>query len=199
MHAFIYGLSTGFSLIIAVGAQNVFVLKQGLKKQYIFWVCLICALSDSLLIAGGVSGMAKIVSDFPQIVVIAKYIGVVFLAGYGGLHLIAAIQNKEEFILDSEKKQSFYRIILTCLAFTWLNPHVYLDTLFLIGSISVQFQHAALQFALGVILSSWIFFFALGYGARILLPWVTKAGTWRYLNFGIACIMWGIAWRLLEG
>lgn len=197
MQAFAYGLSTGFSLIIAIGAQNVFVLKQGLKQQHIFWVCFICALSDSLLIAAGVSGMTKVVSDFPQIVVVARYVGVIFLFCYGVLHFITAIQNKDKLALGSEQTQSLFRTMMICLAFTWLNPHVYLDTLFLIGSISIQFQQKAL-FAIGVILSSWMFFFSLGYGARFLLPWVQKAQTWRYLNLGIGVLMWGIAWRLLE-
>ncbi|MEB3766441.1 LysE/ArgO family amino acid transporter [Acinetobacter sp. MD2] len=197
MYAFLYGLSTGFSLIIAIGAQNVFVLKQGLKKQSIFWVCLICALSDSLLILAGVLGMSKVVVKFPQVVMIAKYTGAIFLVSYGLIHLISAIKNNDRFVLGTEQHQSLYRVVLTCLAFTWLNPHVYLDALFLVGSISLQFESFAWQFAIGVILASWIFFFSLGYGARLLLPLLKKAGTWRYLNFLIALIMWGIAYRLL--
>ncbi|MEB3753791.1 LysE/ArgO family amino acid transporter [Acinetobacter sp. MD2(2019)] len=198
MYAFVYGLSTGFSLIVAIGAQNVFVLKQGLKQQSIFLVCFICALSDSLLILAGVLGMSKLVVDFPQIVSIAKYVGAAFLTCYGLIHLWSALKNKDEMTTDTHPQQSLYRIVMTCLALTWLNPHVYLDTLFLVGSISVKFQDVALQFAIGVILASWIFFFTLGYGARILLPLLKKAQTWRYLNFIIAVIMWMIAYRLLE-
>ncbi|NNP76070.1 amino acid transporter [Acinetobacter sp. Ac_3412] len=197
MTAFFYGLGIGFSLILAIGAQNAFVLKQGLKQQHVFWVCLICALSDSILIYLGVMGFSKIVIDFPLIVTIAKYFGAAFLFLYGLRNFYSAINNSSSLNPSEIEKDSLLKIIGMCLAFTWLNPHVYLDTVILVGSISVQFADHLYLFAAGTILSSWIFFFALGYGARVLLPWFKKASSWRILDIVVGLMMWAIATKLL--
>ncbi|ENX62522.1 MULTISPECIES: LysE/ArgO family amino acid transporter [Acinetobacter] len=197
MTAFFYGLGIGFSLILAIGAQNAFVLKQGLKQQHVFWVCLICALSDSILIYLGVMGFSKIVIDFPLIVTIAKYFGAAFLFLYGLRNFYSAINNSSSLNPNEIEKDSLLKIIGMCLAFTWLNPHVYLDTVILVGSISVQFPDHLYLFAAGTILSSWIFFFALGYGARVLLPWFKKASSWRILDVVVGLMMWAIATKLL--
>ncbi|MEN5173651.1 LysE/ArgO family amino acid transporter [Acinetobacter higginsii] len=197
MTAFFYGLGIGFSLILAIGAQNAFVLKQGLKQQHVFWVCLICALSDSILIYLGVMGFSKIVIDFPLIVTIAKYFGAAFLFLYGLRNFYSAINNSSSLNPSEIEKDSLLKIIGMCLAFTWLNPHVYLDTVILVGSISVQFPDHLYLFAAGTILSSWIFFFALGYGARVLLPWFKKASSWRILDVVVGLMMWAIATKLL--
>lgn len=197
MTAFFYGLGIGFSLILAIGAQNAFVLKQGLKQQHVFWVCLICALSDSILIYLGVMGFSKIVIDFPLIVSIAKYFGAAFLFLYGLRNFYSAINNNSALNPSEIEKDSLLKIIGMCLAFTWLNPHVYLDTVILVGSISVQFADHLYWFAAGTIFSSWIFFFALGYGARVLLPWFKKASSWRILDVLVGLMMWAIATKLL--
>ena len=197
MTAFFYGLGIGFSLILAIGAQNAFVLKQGLKQQHVFWVCLICALSDSILIYLGVMGFSKIVIDFPLIVTIAKYFGAAFLFLYGLRNFYSAINNSSSLNPSEIEKDSLLKIIGMCLAFTWLNPHVYLDTVILVGSISVQFPDHLYLFAAGTILSSWIFFFALGYGARVLLPWFKKDSSWRILDVVVGLMMWAIATKLL--
>lgn len=197
MTAFFYGLGIGFSLILAIGAQNAFVLKQGLKQQHVFWVCLICALSDSILIYLGVTGFSKIVVDFPLIVTLAKYFGAAFLFLYGLRNFYSAIQNNSELNPSEIEKDSLLKIIGMCLAFTWLNPHVYLDTVILVGSISVQFADQIYLFAAGTILASWIFFFALGYGARALLPLFKKASSWRVLDVLVGLVMWAIATKLL--
>ncbi|WP_312050335.1 LysE/ArgO family amino acid transporter [Acinetobacter courvalinii] len=197
MTAFFYGLGIGFSLILAIGAQNAFVLKQGLKQQHVFWVCLICALSDSILIYLGVTGFSKIVVDFPLIVTLAKYFGAAFLFLYGLRNFYSAIQNNSGLNPSEIEKDSLLKIIGMCLAFTWLNPHVYLDTVILVGSISVQFADQIYLFAAGTILASWIFFFALGYGARALLPLFKKASSWRVLDVLVGLIMWAIATKLL--
>jgi len=197
MTAFFYGLGIGFSLILAIGAQNAFVLKQGLKQQHVFWVCLICALSDSILIYLGVTGFSKIVVDFPLIVTLAKYFGAAFLFLYGLRNFYSAIQNNSGLNPSEIEKDSLLKIIGMCLAFTWLNPHVYLDTVILVGSISVQFADQIYLFAAGTILASWIFFFALGYGARALLPLFKKASSWRVLDVLVDLMMWAIATKLL--
>ncbi|WP_038341932.1 LysE/ArgO family amino acid transporter [Acinetobacter sp. A47] len=197
MTAFFYGLGIGFSLILAIGAQNAFVLKQGLKQQHVFWVCLICALSDSILIYLGVTGFSKIVVDFPLIVTIAKYFGAAFLFLYGLRNFYSAIQNTSGLNPSEIEKDSLLKIIGMCLAFTWLNPHVYLDTVILVGSISVQFADQLYLFAAGTILASWIFFFALGYGARVLLPLFKKASSWRVLDVLVGLMMWAIATKLI--
>ncbi|MCH7315452.1 LysE/ArgO family amino acid transporter [Acinetobacter sp. ANC 3882] len=197
MTAFFYGLGIGFSLILAVGAQNAFVLKQGLKQQHVFWVCLICALSDSILIYLGVTGFSKIVVDFPLIVTIAKYFGAAFLFFYGLRNFYSAINNSSALNPSEIEKDSLLKIIGMCLAFTWLNPHVYLDTVILVGSISVQFADDLYLFAAGTILASWLFFFALGYGARILLPLFKKASSWRVLDVLVGIMMWAIATKLV--
>lgn len=197
MTAFFYGLGIGFSLILAIGAQNAFVLKQGLKQQHVFWVCLICAFSDSILIYLGVTGFSKIVVDFPLIVTLAKYFGAAFLFLYGLRNFYSAIQNNSGLNPSEIEKDSLLKIIGMCLAFTWLNPHVYLDTVILVGSISVQFADQIYFFAAGTILASWIFFFALGYGARALLPLFKKASSWRVLDVLVGLMMWAIATKLL--
>ncbi|ENX12331.1 hypothetical protein F895_03261 [Acinetobacter sp. CIP 64.2] len=197
MTAFFYGLGIGFSLILAIGAQNAFVLKQGLKQQHVFWVCLICALSDSILIYLGVTGFSKIVIDFPLIVTIAKYFGAAFLFFYGLRNFYSAIKNSSALNPSDIEKDSLLKIIGMCLAFTWLNPHVYLDTVILVGSISVQFVDQLYLFAAGTILASWIFFFALGYGARVLLPLFKKASSWRVLDVLVGMMMWAIATKLI--
>ncbi|ENX36226.1 hypothetical protein F889_00385 [Acinetobacter colistiniresistens] len=197
MTAFFYGLGIGFSLILAIGAQNAFVLKQGLKQQHVFWVCLICALSDSILIYLGVTGFSKIVVDFPLIVTIAKYFGAAFLFFYGLRNFYSAIKNSSALNPSDIEKDSLLKIIGMCLAFTWLNPHVYLDTVILVGSISVQFVDQLYLFAAGTILASWIFFFALGYGARALLPLFKKASSWRVLDVLVGLMMWAIATKLI--
>lgn len=196
MTAFFYGLGIGFSLILAIGAQNAFVLKQGLKRQHVFWVCLVCALSDSVLIYLGIIGFSQMIISFPMIVTLAKYFGALFLFLYGAKHFYAALQASALHPSELEN-DSLYTIIGLCLAFTWLNPHVYLDTVILVGSISVQFSQQRDLFAAGCMLASWLFFFALGYGARMLLPIFKSTRSWKILDIIIGLMMWTIALILI--
>ncbi|KAA8734949.1 amino acid transporter [Acinetobacter qingfengensis] len=198
MATWLYGLATGFSLIIAIGAQNVFVLKQGLKKQHVFWICLICAMSDSLLIFCGVWGFGEIIVQYPVIVDLAKYFGALFLFLYGLKHCMGVFNTQKALIHHELEPKSLLHIAMICLALTWLNPHVYLDTVVLVGAISVKFMQERYLFALGVILASWIFFFSLGYGARFLLPIFQNAQSWKILDGCIAIIMWCIAYQLIH-
>lgn len=197
MSAFVYGLGIGFSLILAIGAQNAFVLKQGLKQQYVFWVCFICALSDSILIYFGVTGFSKVIANFPLLLTVSKYFGAAFLFFYGLCNFYSAIKNSSSLNPSDIEKDSLLKIIGICLAFTWLNPHVYLDAIILIGSISVQFSDQLYQFAAGTILASWIFFFSVGYGAKMLLPLFKRATSWKILDVLIGITMWTIATMLI--
>lgn len=197
MVIFLTGLGVGFSLILAIGAQNAFVLKQGLKREYVFSVCLICALSDSILIYLGITGFSKIVEQFPLITIFAQYFGAVFLFIYGLRSFYSAFRKNIRLDPSSIEKANIYRVLGTCLAFTWLNPHVYLDTVVLVGSISTSFINELPAFAMGTILSSWIFFFSLGYGAKFLLPLFQNSISWKILDFLIGIIMWVIAINLL--
>jgi len=190
---FITGFSIGFSLILAIGAQNAFVLKQGLIRQNVFLVCLICAASDAILITLGVSGFGEIITEYPIIERLARIAGALFLFTYGVLNLYSA-QTKTHALEPTKKIQTSKRkTILTCLGFTWLNPHVYLDTVVMLGSISTQFENTA-TFALGAISASFVFFFSLGFGASKLTRYFEKPRTWRVLEnlIGILMIFLGI-------
>lgn len=193
---YVQGLMVGMSLIIAIGAQNAFVLKQGLKKQFVFWVCFVCALSDSVLIILGVSGFSKVLQHYPEIIQFAKWAGALFLFCYGLQHALRAFKSQQGMEASSIEKHHLFNIILLCLALTWLNPHVYLDTVILLGSISTQFEQPV-YFALGAVCASWLFFFALGYGARVLIPVFANPKAWNVLDAIIAMVMWGIAISLL--
>ena len=197
MNTFTYGFSLGFSLILAIGAQNAFVLKQGLKGEHVFLVSLICALSDAVLILIGVSGFHLLVSSFPELVKIARYGGAIFLFVYGLLSFRSAWLSKHTLMPSEIKSVSWINSALTCLAFTWLNPHVYLDTVMLLGSVSSQFADEVEYFAVGATSASFVFFFSLGYGARLLRPVFARARAWQVLEVLIGIIMWAIAAKLV--
>ena len=197
MDTFIYGFSLGLSLILAIGAQNAFVLKQGLKGEHVFLVSLICALSDAVLILIGVSGFHVLVSSFPQLVIVARYGGAIFLFVYGLLSFHTAWRSKHRLLPSEIKSGSWLNSALTCLAFTWLNPHVYLDTVVLLGSVSSQFATELEYFTAGVPSASFVFFFSLGYGARLLRPIFSRARSWQILEILIGFIMWSIAAKLV--
>ena len=197
LHTYLQGFAIGLSLIVAIGAQNAFVLKQGLKKQAVFWVCFVCALSDSILVVLGITGFATVIQLYPELVGFAKWAGAVFLLWYGLQHAIQAFKSNQSLHAGSQNEIKLSKIIIVCLALTWLNPHVYLDTVVLIGSISTQFEQTKLYFALGVITASWFFFFSLGYGARVLIPVFANPKAWKVLDGVIALIMWSIAISLI--
>ena len=197
LHSYLQGFAIGLSLIVAIGAQNAFVLKQGLKKQAVFWVCFVCALSDSILVVLGITGFATVIQLYPELVGFAKWAGAVFLLWYGLQHAIQAFKSNQSLHAGSQNEIQLSKIIIVCLALTWLNPHVYLDTVVLIGSISTQFEQTKLYFALGVITASWFFFFSLGYGARVLITVFANPQAWKVLDVVIALIMWSIAISLI--
>jgi L-lysine exporter family protein LysE/ArgO len=194
--AFPAGFALGFSLILAIGAQNAFVLRQGLRGEHVFWICLTCALSDAILISAGVAGFGSLATHLPWFEPVMRYGGALFLVFYGAASLRNARRGGEVLVASNGGSTRLRTSLLTVLAFTWLNPHVYLDTVVLIGSISAQYADR-LQFGLGAVVSSFVFFFGLGYGARLLAPVFARPRAWQVLDVLIALIMWGIAIKLL--
>jgi L-lysine exporter family protein LysE/ArgO len=196
--ALIAGFSLGFGLILAIGAQNAFVLKQGIRNQHVFWICLCCACSDAALIVAGVGGFASLMALYPWVDPLTRYAGALFLLVYALLSFKDAIFDDASMDYSGdEQPQSLLAALLICLAFTWLNPHVYLDTVVLIGSVSTQYAGQQTWFTLGAVISSFVFFFALGYGARYLGPLFAKPRAWRYLNVFVGSTMLAIALSLL--
>lgn len=199
MTAFLSGFTLGLGLIVAIGAQNAFVLRQGLKREHVFWVCLVCALSDAVLIAAGVAGFGFVVQQLPWLIEAMRYGGAAFLIAYGIRSVLAAFRSTETLEAAASAAGSLRKAILTVLAFTWLNPHVYLDTVVLLGSISTQFGDAKPVFAAGAMTASFAFFFSLGYGARLLRPLFASVTAWRILDGVTAMVMFAIAAKLLLG
>lgn len=194
----ITGFVTAFSLILAIGAQNAFVLRQGLARQHVFWLCLLCAASDAILITAGILGFGAIVAAAPWLPKIMAIGGAVFLFVYGAQRLWAAYRGDYALQLSGHSA-GLWATLATGAAFTWLNPHVYLDTLGLIGGISTQFDAGFPRslFGTGAVLSSFVFFFGLGYGARVLGPIMTSAKAWQVLDVIIGLVMWVLAVMLL--
>ena len=196
---FFAGLSMGLSLIVAIGAQNAFVLRQGLKGEHVFTVCLACAVSDAILITLGVAGFGRLTAWLPWLGPVMRYGGAAFLIWYGGKSLWSALRSTGALATAEAPPAPMGKTVLACLAITWLNPHFYLDTLVLLGSISTQFPGRQPAFAAGAVTASFLFFFALGYGAGWLRPLFAKPQAWRVLEGLIAVVMGSIAVKLLIG
>jgi L-lysine exporter family protein LysE/ArgO len=197
MQAGLAGFALGLSLILAIGAQNAFVLRQGLRRAHVLAVVLVCALSDAVLVAAGVTGFGVLAEAVPGLERIMRYGGAAFLLVYGARSFWAAWRGGAA-LEAGEGAGSLRRAVLTCLALTWLNPHVYLDTVVLLGSISAQYADR-FAFGLGAVTASFVFFFALGYGARLLAPLFQRPASWQVLDAGVGCVMWAIAIGLLRG
>ncbi|MEU0215506.1 LysE/ArgO family amino acid transporter [Streptomyces sp. NPDC006265] len=184
------GFGTGLSLIVAIGAQNAFVLRQGIRRQAVLAVVAICALSDAALIALGVGGVGAVVVKWPGALTVVGWIGGAFLLVYGALAARRVLRPGGDALrAEGEAAGSVRRAVLTCLAMTWLNPHVYLDTVFLLGSVAAD--HGALRwtFGLGAVLASLCWFAALGFGARMLGRFLAKPAAWRVLDGLVAATM----------
>lgn len=192
------GFATGFSLILAIGAQNAFVLRQGLLRQHVFPLCLLCALSDALLIAAGVAGFGVLVTLYPAFPALMAVAGAIFLFVYGLTRFVAAVRGSHDMTLQGGG-QSLARTLAIGAAFTWANPHVYLDTLGLVGAVSTAFPPGLPKWAFGIgaVTASFVFFFGLGYGARLLAPIMTSARAWARLDLIIGVVMWAIALKLV--
>ncbi len=188
----------GMSLIVAIGAQNAFVLRQGLRGEHVFAVCLTCAVSDALLILLGVTSFGRIAAWLPWLDPVMRYGGSAFLVWYGAKSLRSALSSTETLTTGRPlEKTGLARTLLACLAITWLNPHVYLDTVVLLGTVSTQFVGSKVSFAMGAIVGSFLFFYALGYGAALVRPVFERPSSWRLLEGAIALVMWAIALKLI--
>ncbi len=197
MGALLSGFLLGLSLILAIGAQNAFVLRQGLRGEHVFAVCAVCAISDAILIACGVAGFGALVTVVPWLAPVMRFGGAAFLLFYGLRSLWSAWRNRGALNPADDVVKSLQMTLMTCLAFTWLNPHVYLDTVVLLGSVSTQYAAQRAEFAVGAMSASLIFFFALGYGARLLRPLFANSRAWRILDGFIGLTMMGLVAKLL--
>ena len=191
------GLGFGLSLIVAIGAQNAYVLRQGLRKEHVFVIVAICALSDALLIAVGVAGLGAIIQQLEWLLLLIEVIGGVFLCTYG---VMAAKRAWKPEVLNTDtggKAVSLKVAAGTALALTYLNPHVYLDTVLLLGSVAGTYEANRWWFAAGAMLGSVIWFSTLGFGARLLDPVFKKPTAWRVLDAIIAVVMFTLGASLL--
>jgi L-lysine exporter family protein LysE/ArgO len=192
------GFATSLSLIVAIGAQNAFVLRQGLRREHVLPVVLTCALSDALLISGGIAGLGALLTGSPLALSIAKYGGAAFLFGYAVVAARRAI-NPGVMSPADHAPAALRSVVLTCLGFTYLNPHVYLDTVVLLGALANQRgADGRWLYGAGAVAASFGWFFALGFLARKLGPVFARPRAWQFLDGGIALVMITLAtWMLL--
>ncbi|NMG41515.1 LysE family transporter [Chelativorans sp. ZYF759] len=194
---FFSGFGLGLSLIAAIGAQNAFILRQGLMRAHVFVLCAICALADAVLIVAGVAGLGSLVAQSPVLIVAVTVGGAAFLLGYAALAFRRALA-PGTLQAARQGERDLGRAVLACLAFTFLNPHVYLDTVVLLGGLSAGFEGTArIAFGSGAVTASFVWFFTLGYGARLLAPFFARPSSWRVLDTAIGAIMVLIALGLL--
>jgi L-lysine exporter family protein LysE/ArgO len=197
LSAAVSGFFLGASLIIAIGAQNAFILRQGLLRSHVFTLCLICALSDAVLIAAGVAGLGTIIARSPGLIAAVTLGGAGFLGSYAFLAFRRAVHPRA-MQAEAENGLTLRAAVATCLAFTFLNPHVYLDTVVLLGSLSAAYQGPArLAYGAGAAIASFVWFFGLGYGARLLQPVFARPAAWRVLDVIIGIVMSLLALSLL--
>ena len=192
------GFALGFSLILAIGAQNAFVLRQGLLRQHVLPVVLFCAVSDMILIVAGVGGLSLLIADVAsQYAPFLFGLAALWLAAYGVMRLRSAIHAIDAISTDAPAAGSVSAVLATAAMLTFGNPHVYLDTVVLIGTVSLKFQGMdKLAYGAGAATASFVFFFALGYGATLLAPQMQRANAWRVLDTVIALVMFALAFGM---
>ncbi len=189
----IEGFALSMGLILAIGPQNIFVLRQGLLRSHVFAVCLVCSLADALLITAGVLGLGAYLSGVDGAEFWISMAAALFIAGYGAMRVRSSMDPVGMTIGD-EEGGALIPTLGTAMAFTFLNPHVYLDTVMLIGSASSRYAaDERASFAVGAMLASFLFFFALGYGARRVSSMLESPEAWRVIDRGIAGVMFVIA------
>ncbi|MER7172226.1 LysE/ArgO family amino acid transporter [Streptomyces mesophilus] len=194
------GFGTGLSLIVAIGAQNAFVLRQGVRGQAVLPVVAICAASDAVLIALGVAGLGAVVTAWPAAMTVVGLAGGAFLLGYGVLaarRVLRPVDGAQGLRAEGAGTRSIRAAVLTCLALTWLNPHVYLDTVLLLGSVAAQRGDLRWVFGAGAMLGSLVWFAALGYGARLLSGVLARPTAWRVVDGAVAVTMLALGGMLL--
>lgn len=199
MSAVLHGFLLQLGLIVAIGAQNAFILRQGIKGEHILSIILLCTASDVLAILVGIFGFRTLTAVMPWLGAALRYGGATFLVIYGLLCARAAAKGGLALTATAVSAGSLRQTIVSTLAFTWLNPHFYLDTFGLIGALSVHYPGREYAFGVGAMVGSAVFFFTLGYGARLLRPLLAQPKAWRALDAGIAATMWMIAFGLVAG
>jgi len=201
--AAVAGLGLGLALIVAIGAQNAFVLRQGLLGEHVAAVVAVCIGSDIALIAAGVAGAGAAIAAMPSLITAVRTVGAAFLLLYGLLAARRALRPRAVASLRPEDaavaRRGLAPVVLTCLAFTWLNPHVYLDTVVLLGSVAADRGGQRWWFAAGAAAASTLWFCALGAGATVLRPLFARPAAWRVLDAGIAVVMTVVALGLVLG
>jgi L-lysine exporter family protein LysE/ArgO len=197
--AAVSGLGLGLALIVAIGAQNAFVLRQGLRGEHVVAVVAVCALSDLALIAAGIAGTGALLTRAPEAVMVFRWAGAAFLLGYGALAARRALRPAGALTTEAAQRTPLRPTVLTASALTWLNPHVYLDTVVLLGSVAATQGDLRWHFGAGAAVGSLLWFSALGAGARLLRPVFARPGAWRVLDAGIALVMVVLAVGLLRG
>jgi len=196
------GFGAGLTLIVAIGAQNAYLLRLGVegRGRVLVTVVLICAFSDAILIGAGVAGIGAVIDAAPAAVDVVRVLGAVFLISYGVMAARRALDPQAMTVDESPAEASMRVVVLTTLAFTWLNPHVYLDTVMLLGSVAnQQGETGRWWWALGAATASFTWFFLLGYGARLLRPLFAKPAAWRVLDGLIAVVMIALGTGLIIG
>ena len=195
--ALLSGLALGLGLIVAIGAQNAFVLRQGLRLEHVAAVVTVCAVSDVALILAGVLGAGAVLTQVPWLVPVVCFAGAAFLLGYGALAARRAVRPGALLADAAGARAGLAATVGTCLALTWLNPHVYLDTVVLLGSMASTHGEHRWEFAVGAGVGSVLWFTGLGYGARLLRPVFARPGAWRVLDGVIAVVMAALAASLV--
>ena len=183
------GLGLGLSLIVAIGAQNAFVLRQGLRAEHVAAVVAVCLLSDVVLIAAGTAGAGALVTRVPELLTVVCLAGAAFLLVYGAMAARRAVRPAALVTEEAGRRAGLLVTVTTGLALTWLNPHVYLDTVVLLGSLASTWDDQRWWFAAGAALGSAVWFTGLGYGARLLRPVFARPAAWRVLDAAIAVVM----------
>lgn len=197
--SFVKGFLLSLSLIVAIGAQNAFVLRQGIRQSHVLAVVLTCALSDTILMSAGILGFGALVQAAPWMKSVLTFGGALFLVIYGAIAFWSAFSGKDALKAGNGDETGLWATVAICLALTWGNPHVYLDTLVLLGSVAAAHDGSRLAFAAGAISASFVFFFTLGFGARLLAPFFESPKAWRMLDLGVGVLMWSIALILVFG
>ncbi|WP_169733414.1 LysE/ArgO family amino acid transporter [Sulfurospirillum arcachonense] len=199
LSSFINGFLISIGLIVAIGAQNIYVLKRGLLKESVFAVALTCSLIDAALIIAGVKGLGKLLEAFPQFIIYITWFGIIFLIAYGVIALKSTFSKHSMKVDTHSSKKSTLLILATLFSLSFLNPHVYLDTVILIGTIGSKYVGIQQNlFVLGATAASIIWFFALAYGSRVLIPLFKQPITWKYLDFFTALVMFFVAYTLYD-
>jgi L-lysine exporter family protein LysE/ArgO len=197
MIAFTSGVASGLALIIAIGAQNAFVIRQGLQRQHVLIVVLLCAISDALLIAAGTAGLGQVIESAPQVLEVIRWFGVSYLAFFGIKSVRSAFKHNA-LTLEQGAFVSKKKTILTVLGLTFLNPHVYLDTVIFLGSIANQFPSEKWLFSSGAMVASFLWFFFIGFGSKIAARFMVKVIFWKVLDLSVATLMFTLAIYLIS-